>query len=128
MIRLALILSALLWALFFGLVSLAKAEEQYAEPPLEWIWGWKIEDVPGMVTIYYDMNQDGEPDFVTAHYQVSMGYVEECPPPTRVGSNVLLGHDCVEGGDPMVYVVDREIRAIRWASDRWLWAIGRTWE
>lgn len=123
--RLLLILFLLLLGLYLGLMSLAEADE-YPEPPLEWIMGWDVEEIPGYVSVYYDMNQDGEPDFVTAHISIGADIVDECPPPTRVGDSILLGHDC--NGDPMVYAVEREIRAIRWANQRWLWAIGRTWE
>ena len=127
--RLLFIMFLLLTALYLGLMSLAEAEaEEYSEPPLEWLWGWKVEEVPGMVTIYWDANGDGRPEFVTAHHQVSVGNVDECPSPTRLEDQILLGHDCLEGGAPMVYVVERQIRAVRWANDKWLWAIGRTWE
>ena len=42
-------------------------DEGVVEPPQEMILGWNVNEIPGNVTIYYDVNGDKKPDIVFAH-------------------------------------------------------------
>jgi hypothetical protein len=64
-------IAATLLILALALPDAAFAEwsnkEGVVEPPKEMTLGWRVNEIPSNVTVYYDVNGDKQPDVVFAH-------------------------------------------------------------
>ena len=48
------------------------------EPPISMMLGWNVNEIPGNVTVYYDVNGDRKPDVVFAHPIMAMNSGVKC--------------------------------------------------
>lgn len=87
-IRLRLLLLALIILSLAHCGKAAVAEEVYeqwkmempgfVEPPMEYMIGWNVNEVPNNVTLYYDLNGDNIPELVFAHPIIAMNNAPTC--------------------------------------------------
>lgn len=50
----------------------------FVEPPLKYMIGWNVNEVPRNVTIYYDLDGDDVPELVFAHPIVAENHAPKC--------------------------------------------------
>ena len=86
-IRLKLFLIALIIpsVLNGGQITAAEVYEQwrmempgFIEPPMEYMIGWNLNEVPGNATVYYDLNGDKVPEIVFAHPIIGVNNAPDC--------------------------------------------------
>lgn len=100
---------------------------EFPEPPLEWVLNFQTEEIPGKAALYYDIDDDGWADLVTAHTLIKIMRVTECPHhATRIADEILIGSEC-DTRSPKVYVLERKIFAVRMVDEKWTMVIERTW-
>ena len=86
-IRLKLLLIALIVPSFCtgGQLTASEVYEQwrmempgFIEPPMKYMIGWNLNEVPGNATIYYDLNGDKRPELVFAHPIIAVNPAPDC--------------------------------------------------
>ena len=50
----------------------------FVEPPMEFMIGWNVNEIPSNVTIYYDLDGDNMPEIVFAHPIIAMNNSPKC--------------------------------------------------
>ncbi len=50
----------------------------FIEPPLKYMIGWNVNEVPRNVTIYYDLDGDKKPELVFAHPIIAENHAPKC--------------------------------------------------
>ena len=50
----------------------------FIEPPLRYMIGWNVNEVPRNVTIYYDLDGDKKPELVFAHPIIAENHAPKC--------------------------------------------------
>jgi len=101
------------------------ADRSFPEPPFKWLVGFNTEEIPGKAGLYYDIDDDGRPELVTAHTIIKVERVAECKPPIKTQSEIWIGQEC-DTHSPKVYVLDRRIFAVRMVDEKWAVVIERT--
>ena len=50
----------------------------FVEPPMKYMIGWNVNEIPGNVTIYYDLDRDDIPEIVFAHPILATNHAPKC--------------------------------------------------
>ena len=91
---------------------------EFPEPPRDYLVGWNVEELPGKVGLYYDLDGDGKGDLITAHNIIKVERIPKCTRHEFYEKTVTVGFHC-DSRMPLVYTINRRIEGVRMIDEKW---------
>jgi hypothetical protein len=92
----------------------------FIEPPMRYMIGWRVNEVPRNITIYYDLDGNGTPEIVFAHPIIAENHAPKCGAGIREEEQYHKLMTTCPSEHPVDYFITHQFSMFRLLSEeRW---------